>query len=53
MSAASNRRLEVSQPPETIAAGMQLWVNLRAKDKSAKPGYQTLLKAQIPTVELP
>jgi quercetin 2,3-dioxygenase len=31
----------------------QLWVNLRAKDKSAKPGYQTLLKAQIPNVELP
>ena len=32
---------------------VQLWVNLRAKDKSAKPGYQTLLKSQIPTVELP
>jgi redox-sensitive bicupin YhaK (pirin superfamily) len=31
----------------------QLWVNLRAKDKGAKPGYQTLLKAQIPNVELP
>ena len=32
---------------------VQLWVNLRAKDKSAKPGYQTLLKAQIPNVPLP
>jgi quercetin 2,3-dioxygenase len=32
---------------------VQLWVNLRAKDKSAKAGYQTLLKAQIPTVDLP
>jgi len=31
----------------------QLWVNLRAKDKSAQPRYQTLLKAQIPNVELP
>jgi len=31
----------------------QLWVNLRAKDKSAKAGYQTLLKAQIPSIELP
>src|SRR2546427_7253528 len=31
---------------------VQLWVNLRAKDKSAKAGYQTLLKAQIPNVEL-
>ena len=32
---------------------IQLWVNLRAKDKTAKARYQTLLKAQIPTVELP
>src|SRR5688572_19070806 len=31
---------------------VQLWVNLRAKDKSATPGYQTLLKGQIPTVPL-
>lgn len=32
---------------------VQLWVNLRAKDKGAPPGYQTLLKGQIPTVALP
>lgn len=32
---------------------VQLWVNLRAQDKSAKAGYQTLLKAQIPNVGLP
>jgi redox-sensitive bicupin YhaK (pirin superfamily) len=32
---------------------VQLWVNLRAKDKSAKAGYQTLLKAQIPNIPLP
>jgi quercetin 2,3-dioxygenase len=32
---------------------VQLWVNLRAKDKQAKPGYQTLLKPQIPMVQLP
>ena len=32
---------------------VQLWVNLRAKDKRAKAGYQTLLKAQIPSVPLP
>lgn len=31
----------------------QLWVNLRAADKSTPPGYQTLLRADIPTVELP
>jgi quercetin 2,3-dioxygenase len=32
---------------------VQLWVNLRAKDKSAPPGYQTLLNGQIPNVPLP
>jgi len=32
---------------------VQLWVNLRARDKSAKAGYQTLLASQIPNVELP
>src|SRR5882672_3638975 len=32
---------------------VQLWVNLRAKDKGADPGYQTLLQAQIPSVALP
>jgi redox-sensitive bicupin YhaK (pirin superfamily) len=31
---------------------VQLWVNLRAKDKGARPGYQTPLKAQIPHVTL-
>lgn len=31
----------------------QLWVNLPAKDKKAKAGYQTLLKAAIPSVPLP
>lgn len=32
---------------------VQLWVNLPAKDKMAAPGYQTLLNAEIPAVELP
>ncbi len=31
---------------------VQLWVNLPAKDKGAKPGYQSLLNGDIPTVEL-
>ena len=31
---------------------VQLWVNLPAKDKGAKPSYQSLLAADIPTVEL-
>jgi redox-sensitive bicupin YhaK (pirin superfamily) len=32
---------------------VQLWVNLPAKDKKTAPGYQTLLKRDIPSVELP
>ncbi|CAM0118096.1 putative quercetin 2,3-dioxygenase PA2418 [Stenotrophomonas geniculata] len=32
---------------------VQLWVNLPAQDKMGAPGYQTLLDAQIPSVELP
>jgi len=32
---------------------VQLWVNLRAQDKNAKPHYQNLVRAQIPIVELP
>lgn len=32
---------------------VQLWVNLPAKDKSAKPGYQNLQNANIPVVALP
>lgn len=31
---------------------VQLWVNLPAKDKMSPPGYQTLLDAEIPPVEL-
>ena len=31
---------------------LQLWVNLPAKDKSASPGYQSLLSTDIPTVTL-
>lgn len=31
---------------------VQLWVNLPARDKSAPAGYQTLLAADIPQVEL-
>jgi redox-sensitive bicupin YhaK (pirin superfamily) len=32
---------------------VQLWVNLPARDKMAAPGYQSLLDADIPSVELP
>lgn len=32
---------------------VQLWVNLPAKDKMVQGGYQTLLSADIPVVELP
>src|SRR5689334_17667696 len=47
---------EFHSPDFTRKGGLlqmvQLWVNLRARDKSAPPGYQTLLKAQIPTIPL-
>ena len=32
---------------------VQLWVNLPAKDKRAAPGYQEILDASIPRVDLP
>ncbi len=32
---------------------VQLWVNLPAKDKSAAPGYQSVLNRDIPCVSLP
>lgn len=32
---------------------VQLWVNLPAKDKMTKPGYQAILNQQIPKVDLP
>src|SRR5262245_21615145 len=32
---------------------IQLWVNLTARDKMAKPKYQTLLNRDIPEVQLP
>ncbi|CUA98418.1 pirin family protein [Thiomonas bhubaneswarensis] len=32
---------------------VQLWVNLPARDKRVRPGYQTLLNADIPDVALP
>ncbi len=32
---------------------VQLWVNLPAKDKMVRPGYQAILAEDIPTVQLP
>jgi redox-sensitive bicupin YhaK (pirin superfamily) len=32
---------------------VQLWVNLPAKDKNARPDYQTILDHDIPSVDLP
>ncbi len=32
---------------------VQLWVNLPARHKNAKPGYQTLLDRNIPSIDLP
>ena len=58
MTAASGIIHEEYHSPDFARKGghfemVQLWVNLRAKDKSAKPGYQPLLDAEIPAVDLP
>lgn len=58
MTAASGIVHEEFHSPAFAAKGgdfemVQLWVNLPAKDKTAKPGYQSLLAKDIPTVELP
>lgn len=57
MTAAAGIQHEEFHSPAFAARGgrfemVQLWVNLPAKDKSAKPGYQTLLAADIPVVPL-
>jgi len=48
---------EFHSPAFTRSGGrlemVQLWVNLPARDKMGAPGYQTLLDAEIPSVELP
>lgn len=58
MTAASGIVHEEYHSPAFAEAGgnfemVQLWVNLPAKHKAAKPGYQNLLKADIPVVDLP
>lgn len=58
MTAASGILHEEFHSPAFAKAGgtfemVQLWVNLPAKDKSAKPGYQNLQNAGIPAVTLP
>lgn len=35
-----------------LVEGIQLWVNLPKAFKMSKPGYQTLVQSEIPTVEL-
>jgi len=32
---------------------VQLWVNLRSKNKMTAPGYQSILPTEIPSVDLP
>jgi quercetin 2,3-dioxygenase len=57
MTAASGILHEEFHSPEFTKNGgtlemVQLWVNLPAQDKLTQPGYQTLLNADIPSVEL-
>lgn len=58
MTAASGILHEEFHTPEFSRRGgtldmVQLWVNLPARDKMGAPGYQTLLDADIPSVDLP
>jgi redox-sensitive bicupin YhaK (pirin superfamily) len=58
MTAASGLVHEEFHGREFSASGgkfemVQLWVNLAAKDKAAKPGYQSITSKQIPQVALP
>ena len=58
MTAASGLLHEEFHSPDYARRGgpfemIQLWVNLRARDKMAAPGYQSLLDARIPRVDLP
>jgi hypothetical protein len=57
MTAASGILHEEFHSPAFAKAGgpfrmVQLWVNLPAKDKMTAPGYQAILDADIPVVEL-
>lgn len=36
---------------EELNVGLQLWINLKAKDKMVEPAYQELLAKDIPKVE--
>jgi redox-sensitive bicupin YhaK (pirin superfamily) len=58
MTAAAGILHEEFHSPEFTRTGgtlemVQLWVNLPAQDKLSKPGYQTLLERDIPSVDLP
>jgi redox-sensitive bicupin YhaK (pirin superfamily) len=58
MTAASGLVHEEFHGKEFSASGgkfevVQLWVNLAARDKTAKPGYQSITSKQIPQVALP
>ena len=48
---------EFHSPAFTRSGGtlemVQLWVNLPAREKMSAPGYQSIVNAQIPEVELP
>ena len=58
MTAASGLVHSEFHGPEFAKSGgrfevIQLWVNLRARDKNAPAGYQSITDSQIPAVELP
>ena len=45
----AGRGIMHSEMPLTKSRGLQLWVNLKSKDKMVEPSYQELEASQIPT----
>ncbi len=44
---------EMPKPSKGMMHGLQLWVNLPAKDKMMEPRYRGILEAEVPVVKIP
>jgi redox-sensitive bicupin YhaK (pirin superfamily) len=44
---------EMPQPSKEMMHGLQLWVNLPAKNKMMEPRYRGILENEVPVVKIP